>query len=353
MKIKIAILLPSLANMGSIIVAKDIVNNTLKLYPDFADFTVFHFDEIIELDLHCETKKLNFSKPCDFKEFRIVHAHGFRPDKFLSRNKNLINAKIISTIHCNVFEDLNYSYGKLVSLIYGRLWLYYLSNLDQVVTLTNTHKTFYSKFIKNEKLRVVSNGRLIDVGDIPRADELLFKNIRDTFPNSTLIGAFAVLNKRKGLDQIIKVLPLLKNHVLVVLGDGPLMSKLTALSRKIGVDNRCFFLGYKKDANRYMQYIDIYALPSFSEAFPLSLIEACYSGISSVCSSIPVLKEVYTDDEVTFFELNNIKSLQYAIERATKEKERLGSNAKNKTKNNYSMKQMIENYKNVYENIIN
>ena len=99
MKIKIAILLPSLANMGSIIVAKDIVNNTLKLYPDFADFTVFHFDEIIELDLHCETKKLNFSKPCDFKEFRIVHAHGFRPDKFLSRNKNLINAKIISTIH--------------------------------------------------------------------------------------------------------------------------------------------------------------------------------------------------------------------------------------------------------------
>ena len=50
---------------------------------------------------------------------------------------------------------------------------------------------------------------------------------------------------------------------------------------------------------------------------------------------------------------NNIKSLQYAIERATKEKERLGSNAKNKTKNNYSMKQMIENYKIVYENIIN
>ena len=55
------------------------------------------------------------------------------------------------------------------------------------------------------------------------------------------------------------------------------------------------------------------------------------------------------EDLEKVFELNNIKSLQYAIERATKEKERLGSNAKNKTKNNYSMKQMIENYKNVYE----
>lgn len=353
MKLKIAILLPSLANMGSIIVAKDIVNNTLELYPDLADFIVFHFDEIIELDLKCETRKLDFKKPFDFKEFQIVHAHGFRPDKFLSRNRNLIKAKIISTIHCNVFEDLNYSYGKLVSLIYGRFWLNYLSNLDQVITLTNTHKTFYSKYINNEKLRVVYNGRLIDAGDIPQSDELLFKNIRETFPNSTLIGAFAVLNKRKGLDQIIKVLPNLKNHVLVVLGDGPLMKNLKTLSKKLGVDNRCFFLGYKKDANRYMSYIDIYALPSFSEAFPLSLIEACYSGVSSVCSNIPVLEEVYSNDEVTFFELNNIKSLQHAIERATEEKKVLGENAKFKTQNNYSMKQMIKNYKNVYENLIN
>jgi L-malate glycosyltransferase len=353
MKLKIAILLPSLANVGSIIVAKDIVNNTLKLYPDFADFTVFYFDDKFELDLNCETKKLNFKEPYVFKEFQIVHAHGYRPDRFLSRNKSLINSKIMSTIHCNVFEDLNYSYGKLVSLIYGRFWLYYLSNLDRVITLTNTHKTFYQKYINNKKLRVVYNGRLIDAGDIPQSDKLLFKNIRETFPNSTLVGAFAVLNKRKGLDQIIKVLPDLKNHVLVVLGDGTLMKKLKVLSKKLGVDNRCFFLGYKKDANKYMPYIDVYALPSFSEAFPLSLIEACYSGVSSVCSNIPVLEEVYTDNEVTFFELNNIKSLQYAIERATKEKNILGTNAKFKTQNNYSMKQMIKNYKNVYENLIN
>lgn len=352
MKLKIAILLPSLENKGSLIVAKDIVNNTLRLYPDFAIFTVFYFDDKFELDLNCETKKLDFKEHHTFKEFHIVHAHGYRPDKYLSRNKSLINAKIMSTIHCNVFEDLNYSYGKLVSLIYGRFWLNYLSNLDRVVTLTNTHKTFYSKYINNEKLRVVYNGRLIDAGDIPQSDKLLFENIRETFPNSTLIGAFVVINKRKGLDQIIKALPNLKNHVLVILGDGPLKKKLKALSEKLGVDNRCFFLGYKKDANRYMSHIDIYSLPSFSEAFPLSLIEACYSGVSSVCSNIPVLEEVYTDDEVTFFELNNIKSLQYAIERATKEKATLGANAKSKTLNSYSMKQMLENYMNVYKDLV-
>ena len=352
MKLKIAILLPSLENKGSLIVAKDIVNNTLILYPDFADFTVFYFNDKFELVLNCETIKLKFNVSYDFKEFQIVHAHGYRPDKFLSRNKNLINAKIISTIHCNVFEDLNYSYGKLVSLIYGRFWLYYLSNLDRVITLTNTHKAFYSKYINNEKLRVVSNGRLIDVGDIPQTDKLLFKNIRKAFPNSDLIGAFAVLNKRKGLDQIIKALPNLKNHVLVVLGDGPLMLKLKTLSKKIGVDNRCFFLGYRKDANKYMSYIDVYALPSFSEAFPLSLIEACYSGVSSVCSNIPVLKEVYTENEVSFFELNNIKSLQFALKRATKDKEVLGANAKSKTLDSYSMKQMVENYMNVYKDLL-
>lgn len=353
MKINIAILLPSLANMGSIIVAKDIVNNTLKLYPNFADFTVFHFDEKIELELNCETIKLDFNKSFRFKGFQIVHSHGYRPDKFLSKNKNIINAKIVSTIHCNVFEDLNFSYGKLISLVYGRFWLYHLSRLDKVITLTKTHKTFYSKYLNNEKLSIIHNSRLIDAGDIPRKDKLIFENIRGAYPDSTLLGAFAIINKRKGLNQIIEVLPHLKDHVLVIIGDGPLTSKLKTLSLKLGVEDRCFFLGYRKDANKYMPYIDVYALTSFSEAFPLSLIEACYSGVSAVCSNIPVLKEVYTDNEVTFFELNNIKSLQYAIERATKNREYLGINAKLKTQNNYSMNQMIKNYKNVYENLIN
>lgn len=351
-KLNIAILLPSLANKGSIIVAKDIVNNTLELYPNFADFTVFHFDDIIELNLSCKTQKINFNESFDFFEFQIVHAHGYRPDKFLSKNKKFINAKIISTIHCDVFEDLNYSYGKLVSLFFGRLWIYYLSNLDRVITLTNTHKTFYSKYLNKEKLSVVSNGRLIDSGEIPFSDKLFFKKIRNDFPNSTILGAFAVLNKRKGLDQIIKTLPLLSDHVLIILGDGPLMSKLMSLSKKLNVDNRCFFLGYKKDANKYMPYIDIYVLPSFSEAFPLSLIEACYSGVSSVCSNIPVLEEIYTNEEVTFFELNNIKSLKNAIERATINKISLGKKAKLKTLNCYSMKHMIENYINVYKDLI-
>ena len=101
-----------------------------------------------------------------------------------------------------------------------------------------------------------------------------------------------------------------------------------------------------------MKFIDVYVQPSHTEAFPLSLIEACYSGVSSVCSNIPVLEEVYTDDEVTFFELDNIKSLQYGIERATKEKATLGANAKSKTLNSYSMKQMVENYMNVYKDLV-
>ena len=45
-KLDIAVLLPSLDNKGSLIVAKDIVNNTILGYPNFANFTVFYFDEI-------------------------------------------------------------------------------------------------------------------------------------------------------------------------------------------------------------------------------------------------------------------------------------------------------------------
>jgi len=351
-KLNIAVLLPSLDNKGSLIVAKDIVNNTILDYPDFANFTVFYFDEIFGLDLNCDCKQINYKGNFLFENFDIIHSHGYRPDLYLAKRLSKIDGKIISTIHCDVFDYFKIIYNYFISIFFGKKWINALKKKNLVITLTKFHYYKYAKFINQDKLKVIYNSRLIDNDPIPKTDIDFFQSLRKKYINHNIIGAFAVLTPVKGLDQVIKALPNLKKHLFIVMGEGPEMKKLKALSIKLGVSDRVFFLGYKKDANRYMKFIDVYVQPSHTEAFPLSLIEACYSGVSSVCSNIPVLEEVYTDDEVTFFELDNIKSLQYGIERATKEKATLGANAKSKTLNSYSMKQMVENYMNVYKDLV-
>lgn len=347
-KMKIAMLLPSLDNKGSLIVAKDIVNNTISNFPNFAEFQVFYFDDKRGLNFNCKTTKIDFRTDFSFLDFDIVHSHGFRTDKFLFKNRRFISASRICTIHCDVFEDLRYSYNRIISLIFGRKWIKYLSHMDKVVCLTQYHKNFYSKYFNSDKIRVISNARLIDDYDIPHSDQLLFKSIRESNPGKKIIASFAVLNRRKGLHQVIEALEDLPNLVYVIIGNGPMEDKLKELAKKLQVDDRCYFVGYKKDANRYMDLIDLFILPSYSEAFPLSLIEACYSAKPSICSNLPVLKEVYSEGEVSFFELDQKKSLIKAILRASENQKELGEKAKEKTKKLYGMRLMIKNYKELY-----
>lgn len=80
------------------------------------------------------------------------------------------------------------------------------------------------------------------------------------------------------------------------------------------------FLGYKNDAYKYLPYFDAYTIPSHSEGFPLAMLEAAAYGKPIIASNLSVFKEIFTDDEISIFDLNDEKSVPNAIERAFLEK---------------------------------
>ena len=53
------------------------------------------------------------------------------------------------------------------------------------------------------------------------------------------------------------------------------------------------FTGHRKDAYRFLPYYDILALPSHSEGFPLSLLEAAVYQKKVVVSELPIVKECF------------------------------------------------------------
>jgi glycosyltransferase involved in cell wall biosynthesis len=350
---KIAFLLPSLANTGPIIVAKDIINSIVSRNTNKFNFTVFYFDDIIELEFNCQTERVENDICHKLLAFDIIHSHGYRPDKFLFKNRNRITAKTISTIHCDVFQDLKHSYNYFISKIFGYQWIRYLKLMDQLVCLTNEHKIFYSKFMSIERLRVIYNGRgLNDNVIIDKQDELFFMKLRKKYPKHKVLGSFAGLTSRKGIDMVLKAIKEVKDCLYVVIGDGKEKQKLIEQAKLLGLQERCFFLGYRRNAHRYFKSIDAYMLPSRSEAFPLALIEAALNGIPSVCSNIKVLKEVFTEDEVFFFELENIKSLESAIKESIQDISSKGEKAKLKAVKYYTASVMAENYKQLYKSVI-
>jgi glycosyltransferase involved in cell wall biosynthesis len=85
--------------------------------------------------------------------------------------------------------------------------------------------------------------------------------------------------------------------VLVMVGDGPDRVHAEAEARELGVDDRVFFLGKIETVAPLLSAADLFLLPTHSESFGLSALEALASGVPVVGTNAGGLPEVVRDGE--------------------------------------------------------
>lgn len=345
---RIAYIVPSLKNVGPVLVVKELVE---QMEGNGHQCHIFYFDNKIELNFCCPTTQIGFSSSFDFSKFDIVHTHGIRPDAYVYVHKPLrTKTRFVSTLHNYVFRDLSYQYNKLVAYVFGYVWIkLLLSRHDCAVALSKDAVNYYKRWIKQLRLTWAYNTRSLSKKEKLTPEEL--EQLRYFKQDSVLIGVNALLTKRKGVDLLIVALSKLPEYKLFVVGDGKAKSQLIQLAKKYNVDDRVCFAGYHKSAFRYLPYYDIFAMPSRSEGFPLALLEASIVGVSTVCSNIPVFKELYSEKEVSFFELENIESLVSSIKNITNTNS-YSAAIHRKYVNTYTPHAFYQRYIDIYQSLI-
>lgn len=341
----IAYIVPSLANKGPVIVVRELVKQFVK---NGHLCTVFYLDNKIEVEFDCPVQRIHKGFILDFSKYDIVHSHGMRPDKYVfnTRFRNQSNVICLSTIHSYLMLDFKYQYNWIVAFVFGNLWMRrWLSRHDKIICLSKHAKKYYGKWFASNKLIYAYNTRDPDNSKKLGVEEL--NEILTFKGNKKLIGVNALLSPVKGIDILIKSLPDLPDHKLFIVGNGQSRSKLEKLAYKLGVEQQCYFAGYRKDAFRYLEQYDIYALPSRSEGFPLSLLEAAVYRCPTVCSDIPIVKEAFAENEISFFELSNPHTIVEAILHATNNKE-IGERMYEKYLSSYSPSSMYNRYLEIY-----
>ena len=166
-----------------------------------------------------------------------------------------------------------------------------------------------------------------------------------------LLGTYAFVTRRKGLEQILKALIELPDYAFMIIGDGPDIARLLLLSRQTGISDRVYFIPYQKKPYNYLANIDVYVMPSYSEGFGLSMVEAALAKKSIVCSELPSFHEIFNNDEACFFELDNIDSLKRSIILAYENKLELGERAYNKASDMFTAQRMAESHLKYYQNL--
>jgi glycosyltransferase involved in cell wall biosynthesis len=345
----ISIIVPSLLSKGPVIVARELASG---LVDAGHNVIVYYLDNKCELDFPCVTHHFKWSMINDIRLADIVHSHSLRPDllAWILKKNIRTDAIFVSTIHNYVYEDLELAYGRLTSWFISGIWKSIWAGLDGCAVLTDHARHYYLLSKTKLNLRTIYNGRSehemlpIDAADLSRISALK--------SNFRIIGSSALVTRRKGLNQIIKSLAVMKDHAFVLIGSGPELQALEDMALELGVSERFVSLGFRANARDYLPHFDIYAMPSLSEGMPLAMLEAVCAGVPIICTDIAVFREIFTEQEVSFFVLDDEPSLVGAIHRLEVAAPQFSALAKARFFENYSTNAMVKGYLSFYHDLL-
>lgn len=194
-------------------------------------------------------------------------------------------------------------------------------------------------------------------------DPVARKRIRSSLgyrEDHIVVGYLARLTRSKGAmslltvaDRIHRLLPEVR---LLLIGDGPMRSQLERQIENLGLEGVVTMLGFKPwwETPDYLNAMDIFALPSFREAFGLALVEALACGIAAVARTNAGAKEIIADGETGYLIASDEEFFQKLLRLAEDEdlRKRIGVNARRSVLEKYSWKVIAERTVEAYRDAI-
>lgn len=152
---------------------------------------------------------------------------------------------------------------------------------------------------------------------------------------ATIIGVVCALRPEKGLPLLLEAFALVRRNRpearLLIVGSGPLLAELEGRARALNLGNGCRFQGASQDVAQWFRLMDIFVLPSLSEALSNSLMEAMACGCCAIASDTGGNPELIKDGETgLLFATGDRAALADRLERALASREdrlRMAANA--------------------------
>lgn len=154
--------------------------------------------------------------------------------------------------------------------------------------------------------------------DLSRFHPRARRRVPELADASLVIGVVCVLRPEKGLPFLLNAFaqsaaadPTAR---LLIVGSGPELPALESLATQLGISRQCVFHPAVADVAPWLETMDIFVLPSLSEALSNSLMEAMASGCACIASNTGGNPELIRD-QVTglLFQPGNAEDLAKKI----------------------------------------
>lgn len=213
--------------------------------------------------------------PCD-----IIHSHDWLTYPAGIHAKNITGKPLVIHVHATDFDR---SRGNVNPTVFG-IEKDGMTHADHIITVSDlTRRTVIEKYgIDPAKVTTVHNAV------IPLSEELL-KLPRRT-GGERVVTFLGRITMQKGPEYFVeaaaKVLRKDRGVRFVMAGSGDMMDDMIRLAAKRGISDRFHFTGFLKGRQVYemLRDSDVYIMPSVSEPFGISPLEAMQMGVPSIIS---------------------------------------------------------------------
>ncbi len=213
-------------------------------------------------------------------DFDIIHAHDWLTYPAGIHEKNVTGKPLVIHVHASEFDR---SRGKPNPTVFA-IEKDGMNNADHICTVSDlTRRTVIEKYgIDPAKVTTVHNAV------IPLDDELL--NLQRKETKDKVITFLGRITMQKGPEYFVeaaaKVLRKNKNVRFVMAGGGDMEKDMIRLAAKRNIADRFHFTGFLRGKEVYQMFrdSDVYVMPSVSEPFGISPLEAMEMGVPSIIS---------------------------------------------------------------------
>lgn len=183
-------------------------------------------------------------------------------------------------------------------------------------------------------------------------DRIAPKHEKVLIHTSNFRGVKRVTDTIKILDKVIKEIPV----KLVLVGDGPDRSECERLSRQLNLYEHVKFLGKQDGLVEILNCADLFLMPSQSESFGLSALEAMACGLPVVSSSVGGLPELIKHNETGYIaEIGDIDRMaRYITDLLTNERKYslFSENSRTRAVEYFDKNKIIPQYEDYYRRIL-
>lgn len=190
--------------------------------------------------------------------------------------------------------------------------------------------------------------------------------------NNLVVMCTARLSKEKNLDNLIKSIGIIRDNniklpngktgvKLYIFGEGSQRQYLQDSIREHGLlpENDSLFevylMGYDSSAKEYLNMVDIYIQPSYTEGTPISVLEAMCAKTPIITSYVGGMKYLVDQGAVALCGLSDVMIANDIVEASSDHLKSIREDRIEKAYNlfhsRYSSKAMTEGYLNVYNQV--